>query len=552
MRMTNRTQRRLTTAAIAGVSIALMMTGCAAPSTNGGDASEARELTTRAPGGEKPVDHISWNLPNGEPPTLDPRNTADYSGVGVVSNLCDTLLVLDENYKIGPNLVSWEQVTPTQVVMTLRADAKFWDGKPVTPEDIVYSLQRASAEDSIVAFYFANVKSMQAISDTEVQINFTQTDVLFEAAMATFGGMVTEKEFTEKAGDAFGSSSGGLMCSGPYKLDSWTPGNTIELSKNEQYWNDQVPRHADAVTFRFISDSTAATQALTAGEIDGSYEIPASSIPALEKADAGKLYFGESMQSISLAVARPDGPLANLDLRAAFQTMIDREALADVVFHGAATPLFTSLTPASWPAEESEQKQYQAAYDAWTKKRGFDLESAKELVKKSGYDGAPVVLGIPAGDDTQGRIAQLVQQQAKAAGVEIKITELQPLEATQAAYDASVRQKYNLDLMIGASFNAAHEPLEPMSLEVIPDSPYNYTEFTDPEAQDLAARALQTIDGGERAKLTLQLQEILESDDGTVPLVSTNTVTYLNTRLGGAVTSFAYFSMPSMAYIGGN
>ncbi|WP_162253404.1 ABC transporter substrate-binding protein [Microbacterium sp. Root180] len=494
------------------------------------------------------VDELVWNLPTGEPPTIDPPNAATYSGAGVVSNLCDALVTIDENYELGPNLVSWDQVSPTTLVYTLEADATFWDGTPVTVDDIVYSLQRAASPESIVSFAFVNVSSIAATSDTEVTIEFSQPDVMFNPTMAGFPGMVIQQKYAEEAGDAFGTSSAGVMCSGPYEFVSWTPGDSIVLKRNDNYWNKDVPLLAENVTFQFITDSSAAAQALTTGEIDGSYQLDPAAIPALEGSDEGRLFFGPSMESVSMSIARADGPLADIGLREALQRMVDREGIADVVFHGAAAPLYTTLSPNTWPADVTAI--YQESYDRWTEERSFDVDAAKELVAASDYDGTPIVLATAAGDETTNKIAQLVQQQAKDAGVTIEIKELQPLEFATVGYDKATRDSLGLDLIIGSSFNMTREPLEPLGFILLPDAYYNYTGFDDPRVTELLTGARQNFDDQERAEMTNEAADIAEESSPTIPLVSTSTVTFLNNALGGAITSFAYLSMPAMGYIG--
>lgn len=543
--------RRAVGPAALGAVALLLLTACAGGgSTPDATGDAGRELTNRAPGGTEPVDSVVWNLPTGEPATLDPRNAATYSGAGVVSNLCDPLLAVDEEYNLGPNIVSYDQVSDNQAVLTLAAAATFWNGNPVTTEDVAFSLERAAAPESVVSFIYANVASVEVTSDTEVTVNFTTPDVLFMKEMATFAGMVVEKAYAEEAGENFGSSTGGLMCSGPYELVDWVPGDHIELKANEDYWNDEVPLLADVVTFEFITDSSASTQAMTAGEIDGSYEVNFSAISALDAASAGELYVGPSMQWVAINIARPDGITTDPQLREAFQLLIDRQQLADAVFEGAAAPLYWSVTPRTWPTDQIEV--YQESYDKWAKARAHDIEAAKALVEHSEYSGEVLKLAILAGDDVSSKVAQLFQQQAKQAGIEIEIAPLQPLDFAEAGYDAAVRERLGIDLLLAASFNAAQEPLEPMGFTLLPDAFYNYTGFDDPRVTELIQGALGTFDDEERARMTVEALDIAEADGASIPLVSLNTVTFLNERLGGAITSFAYMSMPSMAYVGGN
>ncbi len=147
--------------------------------------------------------------------------------------------------------------------------------------------------------------------------------------------------------------------------------------------------------------------------------------------------FGPSTQSVRLDVAGPDGPLADVKLREALGLVVDREGIAKTIYNGAATPLYTYVTPTTWPNEEADL--YQAEYDKYEAARAYDVEKAKSLVDESSYNGEDIVLAVAAGDETQGRVAQLLQQEAKQAGINIKIQSLQPLVMAQAGYDAKKR-----------------------------------------------------------------------------------------------------------------
>jgi peptide/nickel transport system substrate-binding protein len=358
--------------------------------------------------------------------------------------------------------------------------------------------------------------------------------------------MVMEKAFTEQAGKNAGTPGGGLMCSGPFKLDSWASGDSITLSRNDGYWNTERRPFAKRVKFTFVTDTTALVQALNAGEIDGAYELSSSAIPALRSSQAGRLAFGRSMQSIALNVVNPAGPLADLKLRQSLQKIVDRDALATAVYKGAATANYTVLSSPTWPNDQANV--YQPAYDAIAKDRAYDVAKAKELVGASGYRGQTLVLAVKGGDDSSSRTAQLIQQQAAQAGVKIDITSLTPLVFDQAGYDAGKRQ--GIDLMLQSSFNGAQDPLEPLGFDFLPRAAYNYLGYDDPQVTKLLDEARQTFDGAERAKKIVAAQAIYEPFSATVPLVGTNTVTFLNNRLTGAVATFAYWSMPQLAYVG--
>jgi peptide/nickel transport system substrate-binding protein len=540
-RVTSSRASRFATASAAA--LLLLTTACSGGGADEKPAMSSDDLVSSLPEATGEIDTLNWNLP-GEPDTLDPANTVTYSSGPVVHTLCDGLMTAEPDFSLKPNLATYEVESPTKVVYTVRDDAKFWDGTPVTAEDVAYTLNRTAQPEYVLSYIFTNMKSADVTGPNEVTVTFTQPDELFLNEMQNVG--IVQKAYTEKVGDKLGTASGGLMCSGPYKFDKWSPGNNLTITRNDDYWNPDIKPLAKTVKFSFIGDATALAQALNSGEIDGAYEIPASAVPALQQSTTGTLTFGPSMQGMNLNIVTPDGPTADNDVRQALQKLLDRDAIAKVVFHGAATPNYTVVTPATWPVAQKDI--YQPAYDELAKERAYDVEAAKKLVEGSTYDGSPIVLAIQAGDETSSQVAQLVQQQAKSVGLNVEIKSMQPLVFSQAGYDASKR--VGIDMMIQTNFNGTADPLEPIGFDYLPGEAYNYTNYDDPTTTDLINQARQTFDDDERAKLIVEIQERYEADAATIPIVSTNTVTFLNDAYTGAVTSFAYWSMPAFAYIG--
>ncbi len=527
------------------VVVLVAVTGCSA-SNGAPDDAATTKITSTGPAASGPVDSVVWNLPAGEPASLDPRNAATFSGATVVSNLCDSLMTIDADYNVSPNLVEPEQVSDTELKLTVKSDVTFWDGSPVTAEDVAYSMQRSADPSALVSFIYANVSDITVTGGDEVTVTFSKPDEMFITEMTTFAGMVVKKDFAENVGETFGSSSGGLMCSGPFVFDKWTPGDSIIATKNPTYWNSEREPLAETVKFSFVTDSSAYTQAMRAGEIDGSYQITPSAIPALRDSGEGELFFGPSTESLVLSVANPGGTLGDQNLREAFQTLVDRATLAKVVYNGAATPLYTVVGSGQWQNDALDT--YEKAAEPYAESRAYDLEKAKKSVAESDYDGTEIVLAVTAGDATLGRVAQLVQEQAKQAGIKVKILTMQPLDYTEAQYDASKRG--GIDLFLGSSWSAIRDPLESTGFLFLPGGFYNQTNYDDPEVTTLIETARQTFDSQKRAELFTQAQEIFEKENTIVPLLTLNTVTYLKSGLGGAVTSFAYMTMPALTGIG--
>lgn len=541
----SRTRGRAALGATAVAITAIIALGaCSGGSAGDSGTADLKLMDSTAPA-KGDIDLLNWNLSTGEPDTLDPTNAITYSGGTVVSNLCDPLLRVKPDFSVQPYLATYEQPSPTQIVFTVRDDAKFWDGTPVTAEDVAFSLERSSDPARITSFIFAKVKSITS-SGSDVVVDFNEPDELFIKEMAGLAASVVKKDFVGSAGNAFGTPETGIMCSGPLKLEKWASGDSITAVRNEDYWNEEYRARPAKVRYSFITDSTAITQALNAGEIDGSYELPPETITSLRKSSTGTLRIGPSLSSTGISVSHPDGPLADLKLREALQSVIDREALAKVVYKGTATPLYTTVTPTTW--EPDAKAVYQPAYEKFAADRAFNVDKATKLVKESNYDGSTIVLAIRSGDATQNQIGQLVQQQAKKAGINIRIKAMQSLEYDQGGYDPSKRE--GIDLRLESSFNGVQDPVEPIGFLYLPEAFYNHTEFNDPEVTKLISQIQTSSDADERAKLFVEAQARYEPEQANIPLLTTNTISFVKKDYAGVITSWAYWSSPSQALIG--
>ena len=128
---------------------------------------------------------------------------------------------------------------------------------------------------------------------------------------------------------------------------------------------------------KFIVDSSTLTSALLSGQIDGAYEVPATSIPELKTASNGKLYFGPGLTVSEIVPTGQPGPMSNPQLRPALSMAIDRAAIVNAVFNGAAIPNKALTPPNAW--DPAAIGIYKAAYDALPSLTP-DVAGAKQIV----------------------------------------------------------------------------------------------------------------------------------------------------------------------------
>src|SRR5262249_16805964 len=206
--------RRGWTAGAAAAALVTLSAACSSSSGPAAPAATSANLVVGAYGAAKGnLTSLTWDLPYGEPNTIDPPNTAFYNSALIAANLCDPLLRLNPNYSISPNVATYQQLNPLTLVFNLRRGVKFWYGSPMTSADVVWSLQHSASPSTAVAFLYANVKSITATGPLQVTVKFKRPDSLFLFEMATFVGMVQEKRFAQRAGGKLGSAAGKIMCS---------------------------------------------------------------------------------------------------------------------------------------------------------------------------------------------------------------------------------------------------------------------------------------------------------------------------------------------------
>ncbi|MFI1032826.1 ABC transporter substrate-binding protein [Streptomyces sp. NPDC020951] len=504
-------------------------------------------MTTPAAKGD--ISALRWDLPAGEPGSLDYAHAGDYSSNVMVANLCDTLVRMKADLSYAPGLAtSWTNPTPTTLVYKIRKGVKFWDGSPLTATDVAYSLNR-NLDEKVASNNFPNfvdVTSIEATGPLEVTVQFKRPDELFNKEMAATSGVIAKADFIKKKGSSYGKGAHGVMCTGPFELADWKAGTSIRLVRNDTYWDKAFRARAAQVDVSFVADTTNLTLGLKSGQLDGAFGIPAAALPALADTTNGAVHQGSGLSSYQLA---PNGTPAGQDehIRLALSKVIDRKALATAVFHNSATPLYTFVPPSGWDAEAKQT--FQSAYDKLDKPAsGGDPNAAKKELAQSPLKDSTVTIGVQAGDATEVTAVTLIQEQARRIGLKVQIKQLQPLQFNTAFYDPKARD--GIDFLLTKGFLSVADPLDYLALGPVPDGQFNWIGWNDTTTAELISKARQTTDATRRATYIAQAQARYEAVAWSVPLLSINEVTYLDKRVTGAPLTTAAIFQPSLAVIG--
>ena len=336
--------RRCRSAVIAIVAAAVVaVTACtgsvSGTASSAGNVSPVKGLAAVTPAGTKPVSSVVWAT------TRDVKSLDAISSYGYPENtsdalMCESLLHQAPDGSLGPGLATAANPDPTTMVFTLRPGVKFWDGHPVTPADVVYSLDRNINPKfgGLYPWVFSRVASIQATGPARVTITLTQPDYWLEGELSSMPGIIIEKSFAEKQGASYGTPAGSIMCTGAYMLKSFTPGVGVVAVRNPHYWNPAVHPLVDQITIKGVPQIVTLTSGLLTGALQG-YYVANGGLPTLDQLLASstvKVDQGPGWQTEAFFVSSLKGVLGSLGVRRALSLALDRQAIIDSVYHGAA------------------------------------------------------------------------------------------------------------------------------------------------------------------------------------------------------------------------
>ncbi|MEV0318312.1 ABC transporter substrate-binding protein [Streptomyces sp. NPDC050658] len=518
-----------------------MLAACAGPPRNASGIPFALSASTPRAKGE--IDSFTWAL-YAEPPTLDYTVAFDYPQNMVLSNVCESLMRWTPKLTTEPGLARRaSHPDATTWVYDLRRGVRFHNGGTMTADDVVHSLNRQRDPDNAAAWaqVFQNVTSVRKTGALQVTVKLKKPDSQFPQYMASAAGVVASKSGVEAAGKDYGTS-GGLACTGPFKLGAWHKGQSIELDRFGGYWGRRAK--SGKVVFRFLPDASARTNALLSGEADGSYLIPTESYARLRGSGVGKLYFGEGLSTVNVSITNMRGPLGDLRVRKALSLALDRSGFVQVGLGGGGTPTGSLTTRAAW-ADASEQTRKRAF--AGLKPGAPDIARAKKLVKEAGATGKTLTIATSSIGQDVSLLATAVQDAGTRIGLDIRLKSIAPNAFTALFTDPGARK--GIDMFPLTYYDSITDPLD--LLTNFKSGAYlNFAGHSDKKYDELVDRATAVDDPERRLKIEADIHRRAARQLLWIPVAEWPTAVFLNKRITGAPTTISYMYHPWAADVG--
>ncbi|APU16514.1 MULTISPECIES: ABC transporter substrate-binding protein [Actinoalloteichus] len=418
-----------------------------------------------------------------EPTSLD-SNVGGSSGLSEVllRNVYEGLVALDDEGEIVPALAESWDVSEDGLDYTfhLAPDVTFHDGTEFSADDVVWSIERTIAPDSVnpKKQSLAGITSVTAEDPDTVAVSLGERSNEFLFGLTTSAGLIFQEDAADLAEQAVGT--------GPFTFDEWKRGDSITLSRYPDYWGETAA--SASVVFRYFDDATAMSNALQGGQVDLLASVPS---PELLAAFEGNPQFviteGASNTKTLLAFNNEREPLTDSRVRRALRAAIDHQAVLDAVWDGYGQLIGSGIPPTDpW-------------YEDLTANVAHDPELARELLAEAGHeDGLTLSLDVPS-EDKLLTVAQLVQDQLAEVGVTVDLNAIEGATwydkvFTQVDYDLTIQNHVNPHDVFWYA------------------NPDFYWRYDDPQVQEWVAQADVAETEEERVELLRQVGERISEE----------------------------------------
>lgn len=284
-----------------------------------------------------------------EPASLDPLKAVGLPEIQVIRDLFEGLTNQDAQGKIVPGVAqSWSSSDNKTWVFTLRNNARWSNGDPVTAQDFVYSWQRlVDPKNSSPFAWFAGLSGIEnataitkgemtpdklgviAQGKTQLKVTLDRPVPWFPALVANVALFPVPQKTIAQAGDSW-TAPGKLVGNGAYQLSERVVNEKIVLIRNPDYWDD-AHSVLTKVTFVPINEESSATKRYRANDVDITESFPKNMYAMLKKTLPGEVYTPDQLGTYYYAFNTQKGPTADVRVRKALSWSIDRKVIAEKV-----------------------------------------------------------------------------------------------------------------------------------------------------------------------------------------------------------------------------
>ncbi len=422
----------------------------------------------------------------------------------------NNLVEIDHNFKPIPELAeSWDSTPDAKTWrFKLRKGVEFHNGKPLTVEDVVFSLNHHRGEKSKSAAK-AYLKDIERIKTDG------KYEIVFELAggSADFPFILGDYHLTIGPAGTSGQEWEKGVGTGGYVLKSWEPGVRAFATRNPNYWKEGKA-HFDEVETLSIVDTNARTNALKTGRINYMDRVELKTVHLMKRMPGINVTAttGTAHYTIPMLVDR--SPYSDNNVRMALKLAVNRKELVSQILRGYGEP-----------GNDHPIAPVNRYFNTELEQRTYDPDKANFYMKKAGM--LDHTFNLHAADAAfAGAVdaSTLIKEQAKKAGININV-----VREPDDGYWSNVWIKKEWCMCYWGG-----RPTEDMMFSVAyaEGAPWNDTHWVNKRFNELLVAARAELDTEKRRKMYWEMQEICRNDSGTIVPMYNQMVEASSDKLG--------------------
>ncbi|KAB2328641.1 glutathione ABC transporter substrate-binding protein [Cytobacillus depressus] len=327
------------------------------------------------------------------------------------SKIYEGLVGRDKNAEINPLLAEeWKQLDDVTWEFKLRKDVKFHDGTPFNADAVKATFDRLLDPNvgSPRAVVFKMVQEVKVVDEYTVQFILSEPFSPLLSILSSHEGGIISPKAIEKFGEKIINEPNGT---GPLVFESWTPGQEIVFTKNNEYWGNKAK--VDKVLFKVVPEETTRISMLETGEAHIAEPLSVPMMSTVEASSAAEVYRSEGFGTEYIGFNVQKEPFNDARVRKAIAYAVEMDSIIKGVYNNVGKKA-NSLLGSKVFGFNADMKAYE-----------YNLNEAKRLLAEAGYpDGFETTIKTM---DSKERInmAEVLQSQLKGIGVKVNIQVLE-------------------------------------------------------------------------------------------------------------------------------
>ncbi len=480
--------------------LALTLTGCA-----GNGTASPKPGNEGQPTGE-PVQGGTYVMrSHGDPNSFNPNMKTDDLQLPATYNIFNRLVKMTVDNHVVPDLATdWEfSEDGMELTFNLRENVKWHDGEPFTSNDVVWTFTKV-LEEGYQSNTLNMIDSVTADGDYKAVFHLKPPDASVVSVLSWLGTWIMPAHLYEGTDWTQNEHNMHPIGTGPFKFVKYTPGVSIEMERNEDYW-DGAP-YLDKLIISIIPDASTAYQSYLNGEVDDMQSgVPTSDLQELiddpEHYNVYQ-YVSSSRTYLSFNIGE-DNPFHDVRVRQAVDLAVDRQAVLDKAAKGFGAVSEYYISP-----------MYPWALNEDAKIPSRDVEAARKLIEDAGYtaDANGIYFScelttFDSGDFKDSAI--VIQDSLKQVGIDVKLNVLE-----MGAWMTKVIDDYNFDIALCSGGQGPD--VSAIRNRVHSEGSLNLTKYNNPALDEALNEGVKVFSEEERAPYYKEAQQIMHDD---VPIV---------------------------------